>query len=413
MKLIRIASRILVGIIFVFSGFVKAVDPLGSTYKFSDYFEAFHIEFLNFLTFPLAIILCVIELCIGLNLLLGIRIKITSWFLLAFMSFFTILTFILAIFNPVTDCGCFGDALILTNWQTFWKNIIIFIPSLVIFIQRNKYVPFYKNSTEWGLTSAFILFGLILTLYNYYNLPVLNFRPYKIGTDIPESMIIPEGSPADEYEITLIYEKEGKQKEFTVENIPDSTWSWIETKQKLIKKGYEPPIHDFSISTLEGEDITDIVLADDGYTFLVISNNLNKSNQKSFQKINKLSAICKEKDCRFICLTASTKQAIKNFVNTVNPTFEICTADDITLKTIIRSNPGLILIKQGVIIGKWHYQDIPQKIDNNILSFSIDTIRKEKNRLLIFSFMVGFFLVISVFHIVLLKICNKKKYPSD
>ena len=409
MKLIRIASRIIVGSVFIFSGFVKAVDPMGTAYKFGDYFEAFHLNFLSSLSLILAILLCVVELVIGFNLLLGIRIKITSWVLLIFMSGFTAITLKLAISNPVTDCGCFGDAIILTNWQTFWKNIILFIPAMYIFWQRSNYTHHYKLKTEWMLTSGFILFGLMLTLYSFFHLPVLDFRPYKIGTNITEKMTVPEGSPVDEYHFSFIYQKDDRQEEFTIDNLPDSSWQWLETRQKLIRQGYVPPIHDFSITTLDGDEITQEVLSDQGYSFLIIAWDLNKTNKKSFKKLNQLSQEIDSATCRFYCLTSSTFDVVDEFISQIKPNFRLYTADNITLKTIIRSNPGLLLIKEGTIMGKWHSGNIPLGIKNNLMSYSLNKLHLEKSRLIICLFIVSFLLFISLFHYCTLRLCGKIK----
>lgn len=409
MKLIRTASRFLVGAVFVFSGFVKAVDPMGTAYKFGDYFEAFHLNFLSSLSLVLSILLCVVELVIGLNLILGIRIKITSWVLLIFMTGFTAITLKLAISNPVTDCGCFGDAIILTNWETFWKNIILFIPAMIIFLQRSNYPPQYKLFTEWMVTTGFILFGFILTLYSFFHLPVLDFRPYKIGANIPEEMIIPEGKPVDEYQFSFIYQKEGRQEEFTIDNLPDSTWQWVETRQKLIRQGYVPPIHDFSITTLDGNEITGEVLSDPGYSFLIIAWDLNKTNRKSFHKLKQLSDNTDSANSRFYCMTSSTFDVIDSFISQVKPNFPLYTADNITLKTIIRSNPGLVLIKDGTIIGKWHSRNIPSEIDGNLMSYSLDKLRLWSERLVICLYITGFLLFVSLFYYCTLRLCGKKE----
>ena len=408
MKILRIASRILAGVIFIFSGFVKDIDPMGSTYKFIDYFEAFHLGFLNSLAFPLAILLSTGELVIGINLLLGIRMKITSYALLIFMSFFTILTLILAIYNPVTDCGCFGDAIILTNWQTFWKNIIILLPTLIIFFSRNQYIPFYAIQNEWRLTISFILIGLLIAVYCYRNLPLIDFRPYKIGTNIPEKMIIPEDAKPDEYKTIVVYEKNGIRKEFSPDNLPwqDTTWKWIETRQILISKGYEPPIHDFSIATLDGDDITDQVITDPGYSFLLIADDLAETNIDAFKTINKTAESCiNNNSCSFYCLTSSTTEKINNIQDKLKINFEFYTTDEITLKTIIRSNPGLILLKEGTIIGKWHYNNFPafNVSDQNFISYVLDLQRKDKEKLTVYLIAVSFILIVYVSHTLILK----------
>jgi len=403
MRSIRIFCRILIGIIFIFSGFVKAIDPLGSTYKFSDYFNAFMIGFLEPLALPLAILLSAVELIIGLNLILGIRMKITSGVLLIFMLVFTVITLILAVFNPVSDCGCFGDAVILTNWQTFWKNIILLVPTIIVYISRNKYIPFYKAKAEWILTSIFFIIGILISVDCYLNLPYMDFRPYKVGANIPESMEIPEGMPVDEYETILIYEKDGVQKEFTTDNYPwqDTTWKWVETRQHLIKKGYEPPIHDFTITSPDMENLTDVFLNDPEYSFLFISYDLSSANKAAFLKANRIALDCAEKNCTFYCLTSSTADEINKLRDSIPLEFDIYTADDITLKTIIRSNPGLVLIRNGIILGKWHFRNLPDTEDltKNYTAMVLDNYRNLWERLRVYALATTLIIVIVLFHL--------------
>ncbi len=364
MKIIKSFSRIVVGIVFIFSGFVKAVDPLGSTYKFTDYFNAFGLDFLVGLAFPMALILSAIELVIGIGLLLGYRMKIVSWTVLLFMSFFTVLTFILALYNPVTDCGCFGDALILTNWQTFWKNVVLMAFTLIVFIGRNTFVPVRGALAEWGILSFFFAAVLGLSIYCNNHLPILDFRPYKTGTHIPSASAIPPGSPADVYETRLFYRNttDGKTSEFTIENFPDdSIWEFVDTKSVLISKGYEPPIHDFSISAPNKEDLTETIKGSSGFVFLLVSYNLPKADPASLKKANdyfKLSASFS--DVQFFAVTASLEDDIEQLRDTLDLLYDFGSADEIALKTIIRSNPGLVLLKNGTILGKWHFNDFPE-----------------------------------------------------
>ena len=361
MKIIRNAARYLIAPVFIFSGFVKAIDPLGFTYKITDYFEAFGLPWLSSLSLVFAVLLSSAELLIGLSLFFKIRMKTSAWALLIFMGFFTVLTFFIALKNPVTDCGCFGDALILTNWQTFFKNIIFLLPTAIVFWQRNKYDKLFTCKTEWIAVFILFLSGILLSVFCLRNLPLIDFRPYKIGTNIPQSMEIPKGMPVDKYKTILIYEKNGVKKEFDMKNIPlnDSTWKWVETKNTLIKKGYVPPIHNFSISTVDGENITQQVLEDKGYTFLIISYNLDKANIKGFTVINQFAEKAVEKGYTVMGLTASPSDMIEKFNQNVKPAFRFYTTDETTLKTMIRSNPGLMLIKEGSVLGNWHFRNIP------------------------------------------------------
>ncbi len=374
MKGIRTISRIIVGLVFIFSGFVKAIDPLGSTYKFIDYFNAFHLGFLESLAFPLAIILSGIELVLGISLILGYRMKIASWTTLIFMSFFTVLTFILALTNPVHDCGCFGDAIILTNWQTFWKNVVLMFFTFLIFIYRTNYIPVRSKLTESLLIILFFVFSFILSFSCYSHLPIIDFRPYKVGTYIPEAMSIPENAPENVYETSLIYKEisTGKEKEFNLENYPKDTslWEFSDAKSVLISKGYEPPIHDFNIVSPSGQEITDDVLNFSGYTFTLISYDISKTPDEALIEANQFFNLSQShKDVRFFAITASSYENTEEKRNNLNLGYDFCLADEITLKTIVRANPGLVLLHNGTILDKWHYRDFP---DSEEMSFFED-----------------------------------------
>ena len=358
MKLIRLISRILVGFVFIFSGFVKAVDPLGSAYKFSDYFQAFHIDFLKFLCLPLSILLCTAEFITGISVLTGFRQKtgITGVFLL--IIFFTPLTFILALTNPVSDCGCFGDAIHLTNWQTFGKNIILLIFILVLFTGRKSVKSIFEPLTEWLILLFITILFVAFSLYNLRYLPVIDFLPYKEGTNIPEKMKVPEGAAADKYITTFIYQKAGARKEFTINNYPanDSLWIFIEQKSLLVKKGYVPTIHDFSIVNMKNEDITGSVLNDPSYTVLMISKKLQEADTGNLTKGFELGSYCYTTGINFYILTASGSDEVKNLENGL----AFCNTDETTLKTMMRSNPGYVLLKDGTIIGKWSWANLPE-----------------------------------------------------
>jgi hypothetical protein len=358
MKIIRLFSSIIVGLVFIFSGFVKAIDPLGSAYKFSDYFQAFNIDFLKFLSLPLAILLCTAEFVTGISVLTGFRQKqgITGVFIL--IAFFTPLTFILALTNPVSDCGCFGDAVHLTNWQTFGKNIILLIFILVLFAGRKSVRKVFRPLTEWLILLFLALLFIGFSLYNIRYLPLIDFLPYKTGTNIPEMIKRPEGAPADQYATTFIYENNGLRKEFTINNYPaaDTTWKFIEQKSVLVKKGYVPPIHDFSIVNMEKEDITDRVLNEQGYTVLMISKKLNEADDINLRKGFELGANCNETRVKFIILTSSGADEFSKLKNGLL----FCNTDETALKTIVRSNPGYVLLKNGTIIGKWSWANLPE-----------------------------------------------------
>jgi hypothetical protein len=363
MKLIKYLSRVIIGIVFIFSGSVKAIDPLGTVYKFQDYFQAFDLAFLKQLALPAAIALCSLEFLSGISVLFNIRHKTGIWIVVILMAIFTPLTFILALTNPVTDCGCFGDAIHLTNWQTFIKNIILLIPAVFLFMTRRQSTNDKYQIREWVSLSIMALLFLLFISYNLRYLPAIDFLPYKTGTHIADKMIIPEGVPGDKYETTFVYEKEGQKKEFTLENYPsnDTTWKFVEQKSVLVSKGYQPPIHDFVISTLEGEDITQQILEYEGFTILMISKKIEESDPELLRRGYNLGYYCMGNMINFYVLTASESGKIRNISNGI----PFSLADETTLKTMIRSNPGYILLKRGTIIKKWSWANLPE---NEIIS---------------------------------------------
>lgn len=370
-------SRYILSIVFIFSGFVKAVDPWGGAYKILDYFEAFEFTELNFLALPLSFLQAAVEFGVGVCLLIGIYRRFNSFLVFLIMLFMTPLTLYLAIANPVSDCGCFGDALVITNWQTFYKNIFLLIAAVIVFIWYRLMSPYFSRKGYFYSALWIYLFIIGLSFYCFYYLPVLDFRPYKIGANIPEKMEFPENAEHDVYDVRLIYSKNGQQKEFTLDNYPkgDSTWTFVTQNSRLVKKGYQPPIHDFSITNAEGDDITDDVLSNPSYTFLLIAHKLDKANDTNVDKINDIFDFSKSKEYGFYALTASLPDKIQEWAENTGADYPFCTMDDITLKTIIRSNPGLLLIKDGTIVKKWSNTCLP---DTDKLNKLIDNVNQGK-----------------------------------
>jgi len=365
-KALRFLLRIITGAVFIFSGTVKAIDPMGSAFKFSDYFSAFGVDFLQPLSLPLSIILCLAEFISGFAVLSGIRYREGLFGILILMAIFTPLTLVLAIFNPVTDCGCFGDAIKLTNWQTFGKNILLSAFILILFFDRNKPYGYSINTPTrgWLTITAVSFIFLGFTFYNLIYLPVIDFLPYKTGNNLKELMTIPEGAPAPVFKTTFIYEKNGIRKEFSLDDYPanDTTWKFIDQKSVIIKKGYEPPVHDFTIITTEGHDITDSVLNNQGYTLLMISRKLEQAKAGRIEKGFETGRKCITNGIDFYILTSSETEKIKKYENGL----KFCLADETTLKTMVRNNPGYIMLKNGVITGKWSWANLPDDIEKLI-----------------------------------------------
>ena len=399
-NILMLASRVVLGFVFIFSGFVKGVDPMGSAFKFSDYFNAFNLGFLEPLAIILAFVLAAAEFLIGIALLFSFRFRIGAWAITVFMGFFTVLTFILALTNPVTDCGCFGDAVILTNWQTFLKNLILLPFVFIVFYYRHVQVESWSLYFSWGGLLVFGILFLILETNAVRHLPVMDFRPYSVGTYIPDKMNIPEGAPQDEYQSILYYEKNGKTQEFTEDNFPweDTSWTFVDTDHKLIRKGFEPPIHDFTIVDEYGIDLVNDILIDDGYSFLLIGVHFEKADPEALAYADELASWCIASGHSFYCLSASLEEDILQVREDLDLGFTVHPTDEIALKTIVRSNPGLLLVKEGTIMGKWHYNDFPalDEIQDGLMAYTMSQNRKalEKRSLGIF---IALFLALSVF----------------
>lgn len=364
MKMIVTISRILVGILFIVSGLIKANDPIGFSYKLDEYWQVFGMEWMNPFSLVISVFISVSEVVLGVAVLFGLQMVLVSWALLIMIIFFTFLTFYSAYYNKVTDCGCFGDAIKLTPWESFTKDIVLLVFILIIFLYRNKVKSvFNSKAVDWALIMITTLGAGYLSYYCINHLPVKDFRPYAVGKNIKEQMTLPEGAKKDIYEITLVYKntQTGEVKEFSQTNYPwqDSTWVWQETKNKLVQKGDHPPIHDFNILDADGNDITEDILTDPQPIFLVICYNLAKTNKKAFEKINQFTEACFNNGFSIIGLTASSAETIDHFKHEVQSMLDFYNVDETTLKTMIRSNPGIMLLKQGTVVAMWHHNDTP------------------------------------------------------
>ena len=357
--------RWIVGILFVFSGFVKGIDPVGFQYKLDDYLEALHLQVLGFLVVPGSFLLPFAEFAIGIMLITGILIRLSTKLVFLFMLLVTPLTLYIALKNPVTDCGCFGDALVISNWQTFYKNIVLIILVVLVLINRNKLL-FFTTTRFRSIVFMLLILSYISIVYrSYYHEPVLDFRPYKVGVNITEGMSIPDGAPADVYQNSYHYRNRQSN---LLKKFGDHDFPWQDTihwkfesmdPPLLLKKGYRPSIHDFSIQTIDQQDVTYIYLKDSLYTFFVIAYDLEKSSNSKQIELNVLANWAKQKGYRFVGLTSTAGVALRKFQLEQHPDYEFLFTDQTTLKTIIRSNPGLILLQKGTIIGKWAYSDFP------------------------------------------------------
>ena len=399
MRLVKNLCRIIVGIVFIYSGFVKGIDPLGSDYKFTDYFNAFGMGWMNATTLFFSFALSLAEFLIGIALLFNLWVSRMAWGSLLFMFFFTPLTLVSALTNPVSDCGCFGDATLLTNWQTFWKNIILLLLAIMIFMYRKEYkssLPLVGQFSFLALAGAGML---CLSVYCYRHLPVLDFRPYAVGKNITEGMRLPEGAEPDQYEVTLKYKNKqtGEVQSFTEENYPwqdTLNWEYESSSERLVKKGYITPIHDLVIEHPTLGNITEEILEDDNHTILAVAYNLTQSDVQYQPAINRLAEYAQEKGIRFYGLTSSSERDIETYKKRYHVPYEFCTADEIQLKTMIRSNPGVIILREGTILDKWAGKDVPdvkELQDTDLTAYCVYSREQMQRIYLVYSIILLFF----------------------
>lgn len=367
-------ARILVGCLFIFSGFIKANDPLGFSYKLEEYFEVFKadtglgmFEWFAHIALPLAIIICVSEMLLGVMLLIGYKRDLTLWLLFAQIAFFTFLTFYSACYNKVTHCGCFGDFLKLKPWESFWKDIALMILITLLFAGKEH----INDLTFPSLQVTIFILGAIASfafpIYAYRNLPPLDFRAYAIGMNIRENMKPGADYQPPVYETRFKYEnlKTHEVKEFDLKNYPwedTLTWKWVATDNVLTKEAVNPPkITDFTVNDANGNPITDSLLNNKDYSFLLVCYDLKKTedDESLHAKINDFYTLATKENKKIIGLTASSAEEINAYKHAHQALYDFASVDAIVLKTMVRSNPGLILIKDGTVIMNWHHNNFP------------------------------------------------------
>ena len=354
--------RLLLAVVFILSGFVKAIDPLGTQYKIDDYLEAMHLSGLmsSTLTLSLSVLQSAVEFCLGIFLLFAIRRRFTTISVLVMMALMTPLTLWLAIANPIADCGCFGDAIVLSNWQTFAKNVVLLGAAIVVARWPEEMFRIVSESLQWIAVNYSAVFILATSVWCLYDLPLFDFRPYHVGANIQEGMAMPEGAAQPEFETTFILEKDGRRQEFGIDNYPDSTWTFVDSRTVMTKEGYVPPIHDFSITTPDGDDITSQVLSDTSYVFLLVVPFLEHADDSRLDLINEVYEYAKQHGYAFYGLTSSSERAVSRWCDMTGADYEFCLTDGTTLKTIVRSNPGLVLLKHGTVVRKWSHNRLPE-----------------------------------------------------
>lgn len=353
--------RLLLSVTFILSGVVKLIDPVGTQYKIEDYAQAFGLTVFvpGFIPLLLAVLLALVEFYLGICLFFGSHRKRASRLCLLFLAVMTPFTLYLALKNPISDCGCFGEAWKLTNWQTFYKNLVLLAASVAVVWYYRLMTRFVLERNQWIITLYSKVFGFIFACINLYGLPVWDFRPYHIGSDILEKMAL--GADTAAIETFFLMEKDGVQKEFTLNDYPDSTWAFVSTRTAgLESDDHLPEITDFRMLRLEdNEDITEPFLQEDNYKFLLIAPYLENADDGTMDRIAGVHDYCLTHGYPFYCLTASGTDAINRWSEMTGAEYPFCHTDDVVLKTMIRSNPGLMLLQGSVVVNKWPNTKLP------------------------------------------------------
>ncbi len=361
MKILTQTSRILVGILFIISGLIKANDTLGFSYKLVEYFDVFKMPYLAPYGVALAIFICIFEIMCGVVLLIGAFAKINAWLLLLMITFFTILTGYSAITGKVTDCGCFGDAIKLKPIESFYKDLVLLVLILFIFFGVKYIKPLFNKTISTLALYTSLSVSIFFTFYTYMFMPVKDFLPYKVGNNIKEKMVCPVGSPTDSFQMVFIYEKAGIPYEFDMNHIPnDTTFIFKDRKDKLIREGCKPPIHDFKLFDTNGIEYTDSLLNDVNYKLILIQKKIDEGRENQEKQIAQLANdFTLKSKLKFWALTSSSSQQVEEYRHQHQFAFPYYSMDQVPLKSIIRSNPGLVLMKGSTIIKKWSAYNLP------------------------------------------------------
>lgn len=398
-----LVARVLLGVTFLFSGFVKAIDPLGSVYKFDEYFLAFGWNVSENIIQLLSIAQAAFEFSLGALLLLGVWHNLTKWAVFLFMLFMTPFALYIALKNPVSDCGCFGDVLVITNWQTFFKNVILLLLSIILLICKGGcYTIFGARSSRWSFFWS-LLFPVLLSVHAYRHLPLIDFRPFKVGNDLKELTQLPPTAVTDSFDYSFVYEKEGVKKSFSLNEIPqvNSGWTFVDRELILVREGDRPVIDNLNIEHPEKGSIKDEIVNDTSFVFLFISPKLETADRLYIYKVNSAYEYSQQHGYVFYGLTASNATAIDEWSYEYDNGFEFCSLDDKVSETIIRSNPGLMLLKNGVVIKKWASRDIPDfdKIDVSLELSVLGKVKKMGAFRIIVLLAIGFVVPLIFFYL--------------
>ncbi len=349
-------ARSILGAVFIYSGLMKGIDPVGTEYRVEDYFIAFGMDWARPWSLFLSVILNTSEFLLGILLFFNVKIKITSWLVLLMMGFFTLVTINDALYNPVPDCGCFGDALVITNWQTFYKNLIIDALLLIVFLSRNRTNGWFKAGIEWSIVGLFIIGFTWFQLININHLPMTDFRNWKVGNKMIHENPLPK-----KYYLTFKNIETGETKEYISPDYPYNDSAWMAINEFVDQRVLDPnPIlHDLSIEDADGNNYTVDIIENPGLQFILVAVDLETMDLERVDDIRDFVNSCNSGAYSIAVITSSLPDEAEVFKAQQQFDVDFYFADDISLKTMIRSNPGLLLLNNGVVMAKWHNNDIP------------------------------------------------------
>lgn len=369
MKFLLWILRIIVGALFIFSGLIKANDPLGLSYKMNEFFDVWGMSGLTSISLVLSVLMIGFEIIAGIGLLLGAAFRTFSFLLLLLTLFFTFLTAYVYLTDKIKECGCFGDCIKISNAETFWKDVVLTVLVVILFIYRKKIQPVFNSKITFALMAITVIFAFGIQWKTLNYLPYYDCLAYKNGANIWEKMQAPPGSTPDVYKNVMTYEKDGKRQDFDETNYPwqDSTWKFVDNKPVLIKKGNaDPAIKDFVLNDYSGNDLTESILKTPGYTFFFFIKDVKKASRENIDRMQTLITTANQLNVPFYVLSSSAKSDADKFAADYKlQGAQWLIIDGTVSKTAMRSNPGLMLLKDGTIQNKWSFKTYPKGMTMN------------------------------------------------
>ncbi len=411
MRYLRAICRFVLGIVFILSGFLKAMDPVGNSLKIDEYLKAFHLGFLDFISMPAGILLSCAEFVIGVCILKGIKMKLFSKVALVFVSFFTLLTLYSALFSPVQDCGCFGEALHLTNWETFFKNIVLLVCAVVVYRQRNGFLPIASQRWKYVYICSYTALILGISVYALAYLPQIDFGVYQAGTNLTS---LPQAQPEHEYEMVFTYSKDGKEQTFTLENLPDSTWTFVSSDTKLVSaSSYSGADAGLILRNRDGVYVTDEVLGSQRPLFVLSVYKNRNMGEKMLARICRVRDSLLQAGADFYILSGISPEDIDSMLG-ADTDAPVLYTDYKSALSLNRSNGGLTYIADGAVVCKWSRHELPEEFgklldeDHEVITANVVIKEQLFAQMSLFVILVLILVVRFFSKIIFNRSCNKK-----